>query len=590
MSDFIYSSTSQYKGVLTEHIKSIYHNDPSEVSEFHGEWGSLAVSRNLYNGFQPLETDTHIFVVIGGPVLYFRDNCFLTGTDPIVGTQAIYERWQRGTIQWDEDLSGPFAVLVVDKVNNKLTCVTDLMMFIPVFMYATDATLMLGTHVDALAKAADQSRELDLVALADFILNDVVTYPYTAYKNINQCLPAAIYAIEISKGICRTKAPVMYWQPRERNPYASIDEAATVLREGLQDYVNRVTEGMKEVAHFISAGEDSRVVADLTPKKLKRDAFVFLDRMNREGRIAKKVADAYGAHFHAEFRKETHYLDILPEASDLIGSGHQYTHAHSLQFHRTCGLDRYNAVFGGYISDGLFKAMYIRKSMWQQKLPFIPQLCMSGETRSKPLIGRHFDFKIVDTINRRRRSQMNYLLIYRAESSHEWFALWPATAKGDIPYFYSNRRLFRSYEPFMSKEAVKISAAVPTGWKVNRRLFNKAFRPYLKTSCWIFHADGRLPYFPWWINSSLQFVVWLWRKIGTRAGMIKGNQGPWGDWERIIGGEKWKQAISEYRKGFELIRETITTDNVEKIFEGKKFSTRQKINLLQVLYILSIKY
>jgi len=588
MSDFIYSSIPQADGSLSAHIRSIYHHDQPDVSEFHGSWGSLAVSRNLYHGFQPMETGTHIVAVIGGPVLYFRDNLFLTGDDPVAGTTAIYERWRKGAIRWDEDLSGPFVILVVNKNTKRITCVTDLMMFIPVFQYEQDSVIMLGTHVDALAKAANQGYKLDPVSLVDFILNDVVTYPYTSYTKIRQCRPAAIHDIEnTEKGFHSNKAEA-YWQPQESNPYAGISEAAAALREGVQNFINRVTEGMKEVAQFLSAGEDTRVIAGLLPRKLKRDAFVFLDSMNREGRIAGKVAGKYGVDFHAVFRGRTHYLDMMPEASDLIGSGHQFHHAHSLGLHKTYDLDRYPAVFGGYLSDVLLKAYRVKKMSFFQILRFMPQFEEKNHSPVKAGMKTGGTlFKFGEEILERRAERLTDISTGRRRSIAEWFYLWPMSMISSIPNLSANRRLFRSYEPFICKEIVKISSAVPTKWKLNRRLFNQAFRPTLRPSCWIFHADGRLPYFPWWVNTAVQFPIWVGRLIGIRTGIIKGNQGPWADWNRIMNSEVWQREFFKYGKGLEAMRRKLAFD-VENINGRSSLTRDQKCNLLQAIYFLSI--
>src|SRR5699024_10278447 len=93
------------------------------VDEFHGRWGSLAISRNLYNGFQVLETTQHICVVIGGPVLCFQENSFLIQNSETAGTEAIYNRWLEGNIKWDQDLSGPFVVLIIFKNNSECLCI-----------------------------------------------------------------------------------------------------------------------------------------------------------------------------------------------------------------------------------------------------------------------------------------------------------------------------------------------------------------------------------------------------------------------------------------------------------------------------------
>jgi hypothetical protein len=362
MSDYLYSSASVPAGQLTKQIQNIYHQDPVDVAEFHGEWGSLAISDSLYQGFQPIETDDFIFAVIGGPVLCWRDNAFLVGDDKDEGTRAVFERWQAGKIQWDEDLSGAFVVLAVDKSAGKLHVIADLLMFIPVYECNLDGELFLGTHVDVLAEASGQAANFDLISLADFVLNTAVAYPYTVYTEIKQGVAACESTYEVVAGKLSQCQHDTYWQPLETNEFSSVDEAAKATLIGMHDYIDRITESMTEVAQFISGGEDTRAISGLIPERLKRDAFVFIDGTNREWRIAKKVSSAYGAEFHAEFRSITHYLDILPEATALIGAGYPYGHAHTLRFDKICKLKDYPAVFGGYLSDSFLKGLYSNKA------------------------------------------------------------------------------------------------------------------------------------------------------------------------------------------------------------------------------------
>jgi hypothetical protein len=96
--------------------------------------------------------------------------------------------------------------------------------------------------------------------------------------------------------------------------------------------------------------------------------------MNREGRLALRVAEAYGEACTVSYRAGSHYLDIMPEASTLVGLGHQYTHAHSLGFDRDHHLKGYQAVFGGYFSDTLLKAGQVKLFKGLALLPFMPQV------------------------------------------------------------------------------------------------------------------------------------------------------------------------------------------------------------------------
>lgn len=588
MSDFIYSSNPAVPGELTRHIDSIYHSEKPRVHEIHGGWGSLAVSRNLYNGFQPVETRSHVFMVIGGPVLCFAGNGFLTGDTNIEGTQAVFERYLSGKIQWDEDLSGPFIIFIIEKHTGKVICVTDLMMFIPVYKYEHNGTIMLGTHVDALAKASGQEDFIDKVSVADFILNDVVTYPYTFYQNLRQLSPATIHSFLPSAPHVVEVDQQAYWLPSETNNYKNIKHATVALREGLQDYVKRVTVSMEEVAHFISAGEDSRVVAGLLPARLRRHAYIFLDSMNREGKIARRVAHTYGSEFHAAFREETFYLEILPEASDLIGSGHHYIHVHSLGFHKGCGLDRYPAVFGGFLSDTLLKGHHVKKNTCHEHLPFLPQFEKKRYSpvdlkmrKSRKTISDSVYEKVVE----RRVEHFNWIQTLRPASGKESFNNWPISMHSDIAYLYSNRRLFRSYEPFMSKTVVKTSARVPTSWKLNRRLFVKGLHPFLEPSRWMLHANGRLPYYSWLLNMPIHFTIWFGRRTGKNLGFVKGNQGPWGDRQRMMTSDVWRNYVEKYSKGEEILN-GIFTKSARTLLITDELTRVQKIKLLQVIYHL----
>lgn len=581
MSDYIFSSLQQEEGKLTQIIENIYDIAPPKTQEFHGKWGVLAVSQSHYHGFQPYETEQHILVVIGGPVFYFRDNDFLTKVDSNEASKEIYYRWVvDNKMQWDEDLSGPFTVLLLDKELSSLKVVTDLMSFIPVYVCEKNNQLYLSTHVDALANSCEESQDTDPVSLADFVLNDVITYPHTAYSNIKQLAPSSVTEFNEDK----RKYINAYWQPLENNNYNSLGDAAAELREGIQHYVDRVTEKMTHVSQFISAGEDSRALSGLLPQKLKRDGYVFLDSMNREGKIAKKVADIYNVNFTVGYRSKTHYLDILPEASRLIGTGHQYHHAHSLGFDKKYHLKEYSAVFGGYLSDSLLKSAFTLNYKKTSRYPFIPDFFKKGETRTKQIKASIFDSDIINAVNLRRSQRFNVVNKLRPISAHEWFVLYPATMRTAIPNLYTTRRLFKSYEPFMCKEAVKISAAVPTQWKLNRRLFNTAMKPYLLASKWLPHGDGRLPYFTWWVNSPIQFIMWFYRHVAKRLGLIKGNQGPWSDWVKVSKSVEWQNIVKKHCEGIEHIGFEAKDESVSDIMISDKLNLLEKINLLQVMF------
>lgn len=534
MNDFLFTRDPERVKCLTAPLKKLM-PEPESVSvvSFVGEWGALAASSSPYKGFEPYEDNNYICVVIAGPVLCWCENEFLVSEyDSNIGTQRIFERWRSGEADWSEDLSGPFVIFIVNKEKHEFFCYTDLMMFIPVYKYENYEQLYLGTHVDAVAEVAQQIDQIDEVSIADFILHGIVTYPYTVYKDIFQLAPATKHCW-VTKEDKLVEQREAYWLPVEENPYKTIEEAAEELRSGLADYIYRVTKHMKEVGHFISAGEDSRSIAGMLPEEIKRHAYIYVDSKNREFKIAKKVAEAYGCEFNYILRSPTHYLDIMPVASKLVGSGQQYTHAHTLELAKKSGADKHFAVFGGYGADSLLKGMHARKSKYFKSISFIPEKKRKGESRTTPLKSKAFNKDITSQIDIRRASHMEYIKGFRKGSEHEWFMLWPYTMREAMPNISVNRRLFKSYEIFLGKSNVFLTAKLPSSWKLNRVFFNVSCKRYLFKSRFIPHQDARLPYYSWRLNIIFSFYGFFCKVLRK---VTKKNEGAWGDLNNIIDG------------------------------------------------------
>lgn len=579
MSDFIFSNQWLEKGKLTKEIHSIYHEDFPEVEEFVGDWGTLAISRNLYRGFQVFENSGYLCAVIGGPVLFFRNNSFLVQGLDIEGTEAVLERWLKGQMNWDDDLSGPFVVLIIDKTSSEIRCVTDILSYIPVYIYKDSQSFMLSTHSDALARVSKQQLNVDVVSKVDFILHGVVCYPYTVYRNISQIPPASIHLVQPESNNLISE---FYWVPEESGGYKSIYKAGEDLDKALQSYVLKTTEGMTHIAQFISGGEDSRVLSAVLPNRLEREAFVFLDSMNREGILAKKAAEAYGAHFNLQTRNKEFYLEILPAAVNMIGDGGEFIHAHTLNLYKSSKLRDYPAVFGGFCSDTLLKGACIDKARGIRHFPFIPEVKRKKKLRKQDVNNPVFKKEILKEVAKRREAHLNFVKTYRKNSAEEWFELWPFSLIDAGTNVQVNRRLFRIYEPFMANEIVKIASITPQHWKLNRRLFYKMAKPYLKKTKWLMHSDGRLPYFPWYVNSFLQVGTWGYQQLSKRIGLVKEFQGPWGEWKWLFESGEFQKYIDKYQDGFRLMDNAFTEKNIDNVL--RSFNMNQRFGLLQTLY------
>lgn len=342
---------------------------------------------------------------------------------------------------------------------------------------------------------------------------------------------------------------------------------------------------MPKVAQFISAGEDSRAIAGLLPKHVQRDAFIFLDQMNREGNIAQKISKIYKANFNLGLREKTYYIDILSESTALTGSGNQYCHAHSLGFVNQFNLADYPAVFGGFMSDTLLKGHHIPLIRGSKLFfPIVAKKNTPVGLRFQKMLN-YIDTSILEKVQARQIERLNQIKSLQPNNTSEWFHFYPATMHNDFQYFHSNRRLFKSYEPFMSHEAVKVAARVPISWKLNRRLFNHAMKPFLQPSKFVFHADGRLPYFNFFVNLPIHITIWFYRQFRSRILKINdGNQGPWGEWQHVFNSSEWKAKVAEYSKNINNITCLKSEMDIITLMESGNLSRSQVINFMQILH------
>lgn len=572
MSDFIFSTTRHPEGQFAQALRSIYASDAPTVSEFHGAWGSLAATRNLYHGLQALDTERHLCVVVGGPVLTFASNSFLTGDDDTAGTRLILDKYYTSGVRWDHDLSGPFAVVIIDKISGAVNVATDMMGFISVYRVEGVHGMCVGTHSDALAKASGIDQKFDPISLADFVLDGAVTFPYTAYADMRQLDPATVHSWsgEAKAGYHAQT----YWEPREDLTGDTLEEAATKLRLELQDYTTRVTESIQRIACFVSGGEDSRAVLGLLPQRCQRDAFIFLDAFNREGRIAAACVEAYGANFKPFMRSPSFYLEHLFPAAQLMGSTWEARHAHTFEFHNTAQLTEYPAVFGGYLSDSFLKGHHIKKF----KLgPFLPQIARPRLPPTKVHDRSYFADDMLREVAARRQTHYDHLKRLRPKSAAEWFTLWPTSMRLTMASFQSSRRLFRTYEPFMAAGVVKIAASSPVSWKLNRRLFHRAVQPLLQPVASLPHSDGRMPYYPWY-NVLAHGGGWLRRKIEIRN--AREDQGAWTTLGTMSKSDVWPDMLKRLEQDLTQSRRIFGLEIGEAAL---RWPMKYQLRLMQIL-------
>ncbi|HEX6587776.1 MAG TPA: asparagine synthase-related protein [Longimicrobiales bacterium] len=513
MSDFLFASTPQPAGRLRAILERRLAALPVDVGERSGAWGSVAWAQLPHESPMLREDGAAVRLLAG---------------DPLPAREGAEPRYD-----------GPFAELTLAGAGGRAT--TDLMAFIPVFVADdTPAGLVIGTHVDAVAEAAARLDDFDPVSGADFLAYGSLVYPHTLYDGVWQMAPAAEWRFERGRWTERRA----YWTPHEENPYRTLREAAAALREALADDVARALAGVERAGMLLSAGEDSRVVLGAVPRGVPIDAFTFADWEGREVRIARRIARAYGADFTLGLRRFGHSLEQFEDVASFVGSQHQFIDVHAWGVHDALHLDRLPVVLGGFSSDVLLKAYYapakLRRSQPQKKHPRETDPVRRGKAGG-------VRSELIDAARERRERRRNELRETRPLSATEWMWIWPFSGRKPAAAYVGHRRLFRVHEPFMSDAIVRLAAAVPVEWKLDRRLFHAAMRPYLRPSWYVPHARNMFPYFGMFTSFALGAGLGLGRLVHDAARLrTRRHQGPWPDWWTVVRSEIFVERAERY--------------------------------------------
>ncbi len=585
MSDFLYSTKSLPQEKCQEAFHRVYGYD-IKTRFFAGNNCLLAISENIYKGYLPYEHNDHICAVIGGPILKFRDNKFITSINSNEGSKSIFNRWIiDNKMQWDEDMDGPFVVLLFNKHTGDLTLVTDMMSFIPVYQNKNSENILVGTHLNTLDYIS--ASKVDQVSVADFIMNDVVTFPYTVFEGVFQIYPASIHKWEGKKP---TKySYTTYWLPYESDSDEkyNISLLAERLQKGLKRYINSILEANPKVGILMSGGEDSRTILGLMPLDYPKDGIMVTDSLNNdEVNIAKHVAKSQKIDLTIGIIAKDYFPNIFAKCSNLVGVGADCAHVHSFGFHQDYKFYKYDAIFGGFLADTFLKALWARKEQKMKRTFFFQGIEKVDESSeffhfSNIMISE----KVFSQINQRKDNHRNTIKKIRQNSVTEWQSFWPISMQRDIPNIWGHRRLFKNYEPFTANEVIKVAAAAAQKIKANRMLFQKAAKPFLKNTKWIPHNNGFLPYYSHRFNNVFFISFFkVYRKLFQHRN--KGGS-TWPNYNEVF---KLPEMIEKEKLYLpSLLNEcnNVFASNFNfKGLDNNDFTDWQKRNILQIAYYL----
>lgn len=223
----------------------------------------------------------------------WRDSTIRDVAGQFGDARAILEAYTRLGPAFLEQMSGPFALSLVDDTQRRTLLATDRLGIQALFYSIQGNTLIFASNARAITRHPDANDKLSPQALFDYLYFHMVPGPRGVYTDQCKLLPGQYLLVEDSDA--RTD---FYWQPH----YTESDERSQVQlkREFLEKLEGAVAEAARDgkVGAFLSGGTDSSTVSGL----LRKTAGVSVD--------------TYSIGFEAEGFDETEYARIASRHFD----------------------------------------------------------------------------------------------------------------------------------------------------------------------------------------------------------------------------------------------------------------------------------
>jgi asparagine synthase (glutamine-hydrolysing) len=295
------------KSVLRTMTSLLRHRGPDGLGYYHDRRADLGVRRlaiiDLVTGDQPISNeDGTIHVVFNGEIYNFRQlrsqleargHQFKTTGDTEVIVHA-YEEFGPACL---EQFNGMFAFALWDQPRERLVLARDRIGIKPLYYWFEAGLLVFASELRAVIAHPRVPREIDPIALDQFLTLEYIPGPRTIFKGIFKLEPGHYLTLEAGE-----LRDVEYWDLRQVPVPTSEQECAEQLFALLDDAVQLRLVSDVPLGTFLSGGIDSSTVLCLMSRHqddpVRSFSIGFDDQTYNELPWARQAAEAFGAEHH----------------------------------------------------------------------------------------------------------------------------------------------------------------------------------------------------------------------------------------------------------------------------------------------------
>jgi asparagine synthase (glutamine-hydrolysing) len=279
---------------------------------------------DLSGGSQPMCNESgDVWISFNGEIYNFhelkrqleaRGHRFATVSD----TETIVHAYEEYGEDCVSHLSGMFAFAIWDARQRKLFLARDRVGIKPLYYYCDGRRLLFASELKAILADPAVPRELDMRALADYLVYGYIPLNKTIFREVKKLLPGHWAAVTPDLKLDRLQTQVrQYWDLQfapdpDRSEAEWLDGLEQLLCETIKSHmISDVPLGA-----FLSGGLDSSCVvalmAKLSPCPVRTFTIGFSEPEFNELPFARQIAEQYGTdHYEMVVRPDA--IELLPE-------------------------------------------------------------------------------------------------------------------------------------------------------------------------------------------------------------------------------------------------------------------------------------
>lgn len=413
----------------------------------------------------------------------YRSGGYEPRSSDVDPAQYCLSRYERDGLEFVDGLNGNFALILYDVRRDRVAICTDRLGTVPIYWTQTDSdTIVFSTNVQFLPFHPAVETAFDPGYLHEYLAFRRTFGVKTPLEGIETLRPGTTTTISLTDG---ERSQDSYWRPRYRPRDRPFDWFVDTFADRFQTVVDEWTRDDSEYGILLSGGSDSRLVLAALDDAT---AFHMNDWMNREARVAERVALAAGAEFELLERGPDYRIDALERNrwADSFTGWFSQPYTSGFRSELTAEVDGF---MSGLYADTLFDGFPIPSPttslgpLGKATLPVERSIESVDDYVDYLLESAHdglempTDLRTVleENVYRDGDRIVHHGVTYESLDELVYYGdCYPLSNDDDMRFHTDLRRTLPYRSPFLDNRLVDLSLSLPTGYRLRRNLIDRA--------------------------------------------------------------------------------------------------------------------